>query len=547
MKIDKNLYKIFLEEMESLENFRVAFASLHPGATLDQEDPDVKRLIEAMSLLSARTRLAGLKNISAIHRRIFQQFFSYLLTPLPSMAILQALPTGHLADTLFFPRGSEIAVSPESGGTAILRTLHDLRILPISMIKTEMLLLPNKGFRLCLHFASAFERNEKIGNLKFFITHLNNYEASLRVLFNLKYHLKKASVVFDKKVTETTSGIPCGASFGIPPGDEDDDLVHPLQKERLFFHFPWQELFFNVQVPDPEANWNYFTICLDLDESWPKNLVLNQDMFQLFATPIINLRQAMAQPFICNGTKEHYSIRHPEMEHGFELHSVRGVYEVTKEGMSPIKPGILSMSAPSYEIEEIINSERRNSQSLNLHFPQAFLEPKTIAIDAFWFQPWFTETLSQKQAVTPFSRGSVGLKWELLVNLVSHTENFFHDNIDGFLHFIDLTNRSALNRNDLMDILQAIGVMQQAQFKQLCELLVDVRIEKVLKRSKGMSGMLKHRYVLCFQEYDSALQPLMETFLTHMENILTAWLSDVNIEVVKEILGKDSSKRQEIK
>jgi len=539
MKIDKTLYKTFLEEMESSENFRMSFASLHPGTPLDQEDPDVKRLIEAMSLFSARTKLAGLKNIRSIHRRIFQQFFSYLISPLPSMAMLQAVPTGHLADTLFFPRGSEIAVSSESGGAAIFRTLHDLNILPISMVKTETLLLPNKGLRLSLHFASAFERNERIGELKFFITHLNNYEASLRVLFKLQSHLKKASVIFDKKVTETTSGIPCLASFGIPSGDEDDDFIHPLQKERLFFHFPWQELFLNIQVPNPAGNWNHFTICLDLDEGWPRNLVLNQDMFQLFATPIINLKQAMAQPLICNGTREHYSIRHPEMEHGFELHSVRGVYEVTKEGMSPIEPGILSMSAPSYEIEEVINSERKNSRSLNLHFPQAFLEPKTIATDAFWFQPWLTKTLSEKQDVTPFSRGSVGLNWELLGNLIPHAKNFFHDNIDGFLHFIDLTNRSTLKRNDLMDILQAIGVMQQAQFKKLCELLVDVRIEKVLNRGKGMSGMLKHRYVLCFQEYDSALQPLMGTFLTHMKNILTAWVSDVNIEVTKEISGKE--------
>jgi len=539
MKIDKTLYKTFLEEMESSENFRMSFVSLHPGTPLDQEDPDVKRLIEAMSLFSARTKLAGLKNIRSIHRRIFQQFFSYLISPLPSMAILQAVPTGHLADTLFFPRGSEIAVSSESGGAAIFKTFHDLNILPISMVKTETLLLPNKGLRLSLHFASAFERNERIGELKFFITHLNNYEASLRVLFNLQYHLKKASVVFDKKVTETTSGIPCLASFGIPSGDEDDELVHPLQKERLFFHFPWQELFLNIQVPNPAGNWKHFAICLDLDGGWPRNLVLNQDMFQLFATPIINLKQAMAQPLICNGTREHYSIRHPEMEHGFELHSVRGVYEVTKEGMSPIEPGILSMSAPSYEIEEVINSERKNSRSLNLHFPQAFLEPKTIATDAFWFQPWLTKTLSQKQDVTPFSRGSVGLNWELLVNVIPHAENFFHDNIDGFLHFIDLTNRSTLKRNDLMDILQIIGVMQQAQFKKLCELLVDVRIEKVLNRGKGMSGMLTHRYVLCFQEYDSALQPLMGTFLTHMENILTAWVSDVNIKVTKEISGKE--------
>ncbi len=115
MKIDEGLYKTFLEEMNALETFRIAYASLHPGVPLDREDPDVRRLIEAMALFSARTRLAGTRNITATGRRIFQQYFPFLLAPLPSMSILQAQPTRQLVETVFYPKGSEIAVSPESG------------------------------------------------------------------------------------------------------------------------------------------------------------------------------------------------------------------------------------------------------------------------------------------------------------------------------------------------------------------------------------------------------------------------------------------------
>lgn len=542
MKIDESLYKTFLEEMNALENFRIAYASMHPGVSLDREDPDVRRLIEAMALFSARTRLAGSRNISATSRRIFQQFFPYLLAPLPSIGILQAQPTRQLVETVFYPKGSEIAVSPESGGAAIFRTMGDLRILPISLAKFSILLKQDRGFRITICLSASFARTEEIGRLSFIINHLNNYEASQMVLFNLKRHLRRASVIFNEKATETSSGDPCDVSFGMPQGD--DDFTHPLQKERIFFHFPWQELFINIDIPQAPPSWSEFTICLDLSPGWPKNLVLNQDVFQLFAIPIINLRQAMAMPVICDGVQESYTIRHPNIENGFELHSVKGVYEVTKEGMTFIKPGILSGTAPSYETEELRDNQGRKRHYLHLHFPEAFEKPGTIATEALWLQPWFTEKLTQRLAVTPFSRRTSGLKWDLLVNPVPHTENLFQDSIEGFLHFLTLTNRETLSRDGIMDILQVMGVTRQSKFQTLCELIVDVRIEKSPLQDENFPGLLKQRYILRFRDYDPSREPMMEIFLTHVENILNAWISGAKIEVQREIAGSTPESAQ---
>ena len=536
MKIDESLYKTFLEEMNALENFRIAYASLHPGVPLDREDPDVRRLIEAMALFTARTRLAGSRNISATSRRIFQQFFPYLLAPLPSMGILQAQPSRQFVEPVVFPKGSEFLVSPESGGAAIFRTLRDLRILPIDLTKFSML-LPEKGFRIALRFSASFARSEEIDRLSFCINHLNNFESSQMVLYNLKRHLRRVSVLFDEKATETSSGIPCHVSFGMP--NDTDDLEHPLHKERVYFHFPWQELFLNVQVPRISKNWTDFTILLDLDSGWPRKLVLNQDVFQLFAVPMANLRQGMAQPILSDGTQERYAIRHPDLDYGFEVHSVRGVYEVTKEGMIFVKPGILSGSAPSYETEEQTDSQGRKHHYLNLHFPKAFEKSRTIATEALWFQPWFTESVAERLTVSPFSRRTVGLKWDLLVNPIPHGENLFQDSIEGFLHFLTLTNRETLNRDDLMDILQVMGVARQKQFQALCELLVDLRIEKTPLQDTSVTGMLKHRYILRFQEYDPSREPLMEIFLARVENVLNAWISGAKVEVVKETAGSE--------
>lgn len=536
MKIDESLYRTFLEEMNELENFRVAYASLKPGVPLDREDPDVKRLIEAMALFSARTRLAGTRNIVAMRRRIFQQFFPYLLNSLPSMAILQASLTGQLAEPFFFPKGSEIAVSPEKGGTALFQTLHDLTILPVTLSDFRMLLMPERGFRLALNIRAPFVRSEKINRISFFINHLNNYEASQLVLYNLKHHIRHASVVFDEKVSETTSpGEMCKLSYGISP--DADDYSHPLQRERLFFHFPWQESFMHVEIPTQPDTWTNFTICLDLDGDWPRNLVLNREVFQLFAVPIINLRKAMAQPIVCTGTRESYAVRNPDVQAGFRAHSIQGVYEVTKQGTISVKSGILSGATPSYESEEKTDDKGAKQTFLNIQFPKAFEEAKTILVDTLWIQPWFSDMLSHRLTYMPFTRTSIGMKWESVIDPVPHAESEFQDNLDAYLHFFALTNRETLTCDDLLDILQIMGVTRQVQFNQLCNLLVNVRIESGASEGSILSDQIRHRYILRFQEYDPSLEPLMEIFLAHVETILDALISGAKVEVQKKVTG----------
>ncbi len=531
MKIDESLYKTFLEEMGALDSFRMTYASLHPGVPLAHDDPDVKRLIEAMALFSARTRLAGTRNISATHRRIFQQFFPYLLSPLPAMTLLQAQPTRHLAETIDLPKGSEIAVSSETKGTALFKTMSQLRILPITLSEFNLLSLPNKGYRMTLRLKASFVRSEDIGRISFQINHLGNYEASQGVLVKLQKHIKRATVVFNEKVCETTPGTPCDVSYGLPIDDEDNDFTHPLEKERLFFHFPWQELFFNIEVGKPPRNWTDFTIILDLDSEWPANLVLNRDVFRLFTIPMINLHKGVSQAISCNGTKEAYAIHHSDLEQGYSLHSVLGVYEIAKDGMVPVKPGILSGTVPSYETSETTDSQGNKHHYLNLHFPNAFQHPKTITTEALWIQPWFSEAISQRLEVTPFSRSVIGVKWELPVDFVPHSDNFFQENIDGFLQFLALTNKEILNRDDLTDILLVMGGMQQASFHQIMDLLLELRVEKSQHLGSEVSNHIKHRYQLLFRDYDPSMEPLVETFVSHVENILDAWISGAKIEV----------------
>jgi len=132
MKIDETLYKHFLEEMNELDNFRIVYASLNPGMHMEREDPDVRRLTEAMAFFAARTRMAGMRSISSTLIRFFQQYFPYMLTPLPSIAIARVTPTWQLAEPVFYPAGTELSVTTESGQTGIFNMTSSVNVLPFS-------------------------------------------------------------------------------------------------------------------------------------------------------------------------------------------------------------------------------------------------------------------------------------------------------------------------------------------------------------------------------------------------------------------------------
>lgn len=44
----------FLAEMRALEEFRQSYAARHPLARIDREDPDVRRMTEAMAYFTVR-------------------------------------------------------------------------------------------------------------------------------------------------------------------------------------------------------------------------------------------------------------------------------------------------------------------------------------------------------------------------------------------------------------------------------------------------------------------------------------------------------------
>ncbi len=537
MEFSDKIFKAFLSEMNDLDQFRMAYALEHPSVSMDRDDPDVKRLIEAMAFFSARTHLAGVKNITAAQLRLFQQFFPFLLSPIPSMGLIQAQISGVLQERTFFPKGTELLVSSISGDCAIYRTMEDLTVLPITLSKSGLILTP-RGYRLFLSFKAMYVRNDEIGRLSLNINYLNNYQTSLYLLDLIKTGVKNCFISFDGIVDENTTGARCGISFGnqdeAGPHSKNEPSMHPIQASRFFFHFPSKDLFMHIDVPEIRKSWDEFTICIDLDrKNWPQKIVINKDMFRPFTVPVENSIGAPAAPFLFDGTKEKFKITHLEPDAGYELQYIKGVYKIIDGITSPIRPGILAGGDGSYEVEYRETQNQKNYY-LNLHYSQAFLKPVTIGLDAMWLQPGFSDNVSQKLDVNPYRRRIAGINWRVVEELTTHQRNVFHDNMDVFVYLLSLRGKSSLDHNDVLCLLQVQGSVFKGHYKPMETLFKSVRVEQT-KVQTTAGNSLKLIYHLGFEECLPSVQPMVKVFIKQVENILDSWISEAPVETTMEM------------
>lgn len=539
--ISDELERAFLEELQALENLRLSYTSLHPAAALEREDPEVRRLLESMALMAARSRLAAQQSLLATQRRLFQQYFDYLLTPCPAMGLLQLEPTNQLADEVLLPRGSRVAVSPEGGGPrGLFVTQRPLRVLPLRLASCETLLRPGQGLRVVLGFRAGFARNEELGTLPLHVNHLDDYAASLTVLHRIRQHLERAFVVFDEKVSEDSDGPACRVTYGDRPEDPTaaEELDHPLQRVRSFFHFPARELFLHVEVGETPRGWQRFSICFDLDGDWPRALRLSRDMFQPFTVPIANLTAGPAEPLRCEGLETRQRLRHPDPSERWALHSVRGVYSIEPRGLQPLRPGIIAAGDGSYELERTLE-EDGEAHWLRLRFPTAFAAPRPVGVEATWFQPGISERAGGRLQVRLQDRTAAGLKVELRGPLVPHAENPLRNDFEAMLQLLALRSKAVgLTREELDALLGALGVLDQGSFAALRGYLTGLSVETA-PEPRELGGGRRHLYRLELREVDATLVPLIDAGLAQVAAALRAWTADARVTVEARLGGDE--------
>ncbi len=534
----ERIYLDYLNELDALERFRQRFLTSNPTVPLDREDPHVRRLIESMAFFSVQTRLATQHNLRSTWLRLFSSFFDFLLQPLPAVALVQALPAEKMTETLVLPRGTELRLSPAHGVAGTFRTRRHLRILPISMAGTEVVRLPDGGWRLILRFESAFPRRDPVGLFSLHVRHLDEYRPSLAVFHALRKHLTQVGVVYDAQASESSQGLPCEFSFGAASADLDDagTYEHPLQRVRAFFQMPEQGLFLHVSVPSHRKEWSRFSLCLDLDKSWTVGRSTHPDFLHPFVVPVENLKAEPAQPIVADGTRSEYPIRGMTAGRDVQLHSVTGVYVLGRSGRTPMRPAFLPGEGASYELDETLDEELRTRHSLLVRLPEAFIEPQKLLVEALWYQPRFVSEAVGRVSVSTPGRHVEGLGWQLLGRLQPHRDSTLRNDVAGLTRLLAWKVKSTLDRNELAALLNYLGTPAEEPFRRVLPWLRELKTTVAPDGALRGSGLL-HVYELLLEPFDASAEPLVACFLEQVQQLLEAWNGEASVVLRPSVAG----------
>jgi type VI secretion system protein ImpG len=537
--MEPRLHQAFLAELEALEKFRVAYSGMYPQVPLASEDPDVRRLLEALAMFTARTRVNSERNVEGALLRIVREHFPYLLSPIPAMFLLRGAVTRRYVDVSVLPRGTEVSLTRRGDGgapdaTFVFRTLAPLRLLPIELEGVDMLPRKQRGTRVLLRFAAAFPRSDTVDELPLHVDHLSDLHSSLLLLHALEQHLNASAVIWSHRVDAETTGEPCQIEFGPRPLEvtELEPFDHPLQQVRAALRFAPMALTLRAVGLSAPRNWQRFTIVLDLDEGFPSNLQLNVDCFQLHVVPVVNMRRATAEPIAYDGTRAQHRARHPEPSLGFAPVSIHGVYRKTPSGLAPLTAALIRGGDASYEAELVGHGAARTAY-LTLQLPDAFESPETVVVEALWHQPAVSACRVEDCQLRLHERFVQGVEWGCLGTLCPHADSELDSDRRGMLELLSIRGQRLLGLTELKFLLHAFGVSSERAFERLLQRLAAVRVSEKphVRRANGW----KHVYQLEFHELTPSDLPRLRLLCGQLFKLLAAWAEDEVIELVASV------------
>jgi len=521
------LSNLYLTELSELDAFTAERqGQFAPG--LGPEDPDVRRLIEAMAFFSARTRAGAVSAVEASVRRLAAGTLDDLVVACPAAFMAQAVPDEQLVESLGLPGGTALQATMADGRTGVFTTDRPLRVLPVVTSGVEQ----SRGARSAQVTIriEALRPVSEAATLSFYVRRLDDYRASLALFDALEAHFVRAHVEADE-----VGELECRVDFGAPPkrhfGPESDaGEPGPFTRIRSFFQLPERELFLHVSVPPVPGGWNRLSIRLELDERFPEEFAVARDTFQLGVVPCRNLWSDFAQPIACDGTRQTYALRSAEaLLSDVELYDIRGVYRSAKPGLVPILPLSLGRRGESYEFQP---ASAGSEDSLRLDLDDAFEHPCRIQVDARWSQPQLWLAAGGRITLAPRTRHLPGVSFRITGPLRPAEQSPLARDPSRCLDVLALKVRPVLGRRDLIGLLEILGASGDSCYRGLPYSIDELESSQAADPERRASGIRRvYRMVLRSRRLEDEL--LLRRLARQVEILLDAWTEDpVDVEVV---------------
>lgn len=524
---DEEHYAAYTELLGTLEAARRTWIRRNPQVHLDRDDPDVLRLLEATAYFSARTHVSVRRNFRAMWHRVYHGLFEDLLAPMPACAMLQARPPDPFDKPDVLPRGTEMRLIAANDAVGFFRTTAAL---PLDPIRLHALEVSHRTRRLKLTFYPTGPFTRPLRMLSLHLEHPGGYLPSLQLFEWLRRHLVRARVSHtDPSGEQLEQALEWPVFGGSVPGDDQNDLatLHPLRRLRAFFHFPEQDLFMHVPLPEVATRWLRMELVLELDASCPDHLELARERFRTHCVPLVNLRREPADPLRCDGTRQRFDLLSPHPGHGFELQSIVGVYRLNRSGPEPIRHGLMPGDGPTWELEDI--GDHNTRPTLLLRMPEAFATPCLVEVDGLWHQPGFTDQGTGSVQIRPSKRYLEGVGWTLAGPITPSRDNPLWSATSDLLPILALRMKSMLELDEVRALLRALATPEQGPYQEAIRVLTGIRPEAI-PNATANSTSLHYRYHLTLGSFTPETEPLVCHLLKRLETLLDAWATNAVAE-----------------
>ncbi len=526
----EKLTSLYLEELSSLDAF-AASREAEGRLLLAREDPDVRRILEAVAFFSARTRAAAAASTTAAIRRIAAGTLDDLFPVAPASLLVAARAGAELPEPVNIAAGTQLRVKAADGRTGIFSTDLPMTVIP-ARIEGAGLVPHDRRLTVRVRLAAlrAF-RSPRV--IALHIRRLNDYRASLALRDALEKHLVRAFVTVDGK--EAT--LPCEVTFGeraprIIPEETGDP--GPLARARAFFHMPDRDLFAHVEAP--VSSWSTLAIHFEVDEGFPTDLTVSDDTFHLSVVPTSNVWSDYAEPIVCDGTKDSYPIRHTSpLLHNVDLFTVRGVYRSTEAGLSPLLPAALSQEGDVFEV-----LDEGADPSLAVRMAGTFERPVKLMVDARWSQPGLWSGAAGKLAIALQTRHLPGVSWSALGAMRRPEPSVLGARPERALDLLSRRMLPALDRRDLSGVLEILGTTADGPYLGAHVWLDDLSAIEEPDPAQAKGG-LRRRYRITLRRRSAEDEPLVRRLLAQIEALLVSWTDQAVI--VESSIVTDTRKR----
>lgn len=103
----------------------------------DRRDPDVERVLQGTSFLTARLRQTLDDEFPEITHALVQRLWPDYLRPMPSMSVIQFDPSSRAGPARHIPRHCEVTSSPIQGINCQFKTVFDTQVIPLELYRLE--------------------------------------------------------------------------------------------------------------------------------------------------------------------------------------------------------------------------------------------------------------------------------------------------------------------------------------------------------------------------------------------------------------------------